>query len=293
MQSSTLLDSRQIHSTEETEPSEVLEGSQEQYSIQNEAVQVSEHSQKHPLTLTSVNKSEIVDEFSCNHSSPLNEDIPALITGESVSGRPCLTKEQTMNEEHNNKIYADPCKQKERTQSEKSNDKLSDYAHQSKQKNNNRDQVLGRVKKSNGDKLLEEEPSVQNSLSQAVNVFGSERAWKLRTYLAVICAALCVVWNLYSTQELSSVVMVVSVDMGLIVFLATIWPSHNIAESASTSVAWLSFLRIPIIYLPAVVAKTLDLVLLFMYIVLQCIRDIGIMLFTTVIIKCIHLIIIK
>ena len=125
----------------------------------------------------------------------------------------------------------------------------------------------------------------QGWFSKTASVFAGQLSWRIRTFLVVICAAFYVVSNIYNELEYSSVVLIISVDLGY--FMLIILQSKLSMSKTSTGLqTWVTLIKLTLSsYIPSQFSFFLDSLLLFLYLVLQMFRDVFLMLFVIVLLN--------
>lgn len=126
-----------------------------------------------------------------------------------------------------------------------------------------------------------------SKLNNAVSVFTAHGVWWLRTLLAIVCA-LGVVW-LEERHQLvhSSVVLMSALDSALLLCaVLTHHPSKS--TTAGNPLGKISLLKIPLTVVHSASAEWFDTVCLSVWLIALILRDVLLMMFTTIILKCFH-----
>lgn len=124
-----------------------------------------------------------------------------------------------------------------------------------------------------------------SKLNNAVVGFTAGWVWRFRTLLALLCG-LSVVW-LESTNQLdhSSVVLMCALDSALLFYV--VLTHHPLSQATdSNPLGKLSLLKIPLMVVHSASAEWFDTVCLSIWLVALVLRDVLLMIFTTIVLKC-------
>ena len=119
-------------------------------------------------------------------------------------------------------------------------------------------------------------------LNSAVVAFMTDRVWRIRTVLSVICAGSFVcVKGMYPLEGYSSVLLMCLVDCSILCYIMLAHHPSN-ADTATNPLGKLSLLKIPLMVFHSASAKWFDSVCLSILLVLLILRDVLFMIFVTI-----------
>lgn len=122
-------------------------------------------------------------------------------------------------------------------------------------------------------------------LNSAVVAFMTDRVWRIRTVLSVICAVSFVcLKGVYPLEGYSSVVLMCLLDWSLLCYVMLAHHLSNADTAATSPLGKLSLLKIPLMVFHSASAKWFDSVCLSILLVLLILRDILLMIFVTIVI---------
>lgn len=124
-----------------------------------------------------------------------------------------------------------------------------------------------------------------SKLNHAVGAFIADGVWRLRTVLALLCA-IGVVW-LESNHQLvySGVVLMATLDSALLFYVVLSPPLKFI--TAGNPLGMVSLLKIPLMVVHSTSAKWFDTACLSILLIALILRDILLMIFTSIVLKCV------
>ena len=113
--------------------------------------------------------------------------------------------------------------------------------------------------------------------TSCVKFFGSNWAWHIRICLAVFCALVSVLLDVFAALRYSSVVLMITMDCGFLISISFITPSGSQEEECNSI---LKLLRLPVMFIfSETVLKYFDYISLFLWLLSLIICDVIIMLF--------------
>ena len=116
-------------------------------------------------------------------------------------------------------------------------------------------------------------------LSSVVSAFSADGIWKLRTFLAVLCALTIVLLNANSLVEHSPVTLMFVLDCTLLIYIVL---AHRPSKSPNNPLGKISLLKIPLTMFHPASAKWFDTICLSLFLLASVARDILLSLFMTI-----------
>lgn len=128
--------------------------------------------------------------------------------------------------------------------------------------------------------------TLDSKLNHTVSAFSADGVWRLRTILALLCA-IAGVW-LESNGHVvhSGVVLMAALDSALLLYVVLTHHPSNCA-TAGNPLGRVSLLKIPLAVVHSASAKWFDTVCLSILLIALILRDILLMIFTCIVLKCV------
>ena len=122
-------------------------------------------------------------------------------------------------------------------------------------------------------------------LSKAVSAFSKDVVWWLRTALSLLCALVVVVLETSYQLNHSGVVLMSALDSALL-FYAVLTHHPSQCSTSGNPLGKVSLLKIPLMMVHPAIAEWFDSVCLSLLLIALVLRDILLMIFTSVVLWC-------